>query len=210
MNDTSAPGQAGTVDEDDESALVAAAQAGDKAAMERLLGRHFAYVDRLCRRMLRDRFDAEDARQEALFQAARRIATFQGRSTFRTWLHTITRRECLNVIRGAGCQPDVPVAEVSEHRNAPTSHPQHRVAERLDVESALNAVNPAYRDALVLWFICDLDYAQIATTLGIPINTVRSRLRRGKAELVELLGELGDSPAASNPRGPGPGADPRP
>lgn len=204
MNDTSgAPGPA------DDAELVRRAQDGDAVAMEQLLSRHFGYVHNLCKRMLRDPVDAEDARQDALIQAARSISTFDGRSAFRTWLHTVTRNVCLNAIRSRSRRA-VPFDELPEAKLAvrtprggrrPTRdevvEPHGRVAGRIDVDSALAAVTPAYRDALVLWFICDLDYAQIAETLGIPINTVRSRLRRGKAELAQVIGEPNGQPAVS-------------
>ena len=191
MDDRSAPATAGAVDSVDEpvdeSRLVAAAQDGDARAMEQLLARHFAYVDALCRRMMRDLFDAEDARQDALFQAARRIATFDFRSTFRTWLHAVTKNVCLNKIRSAARERqrlyDEPPDDIS-----PTK-PHDPIAARLDVEAALRAVSPVFHDALVLWFMFDFSYEQIADTLGIPLNTVRSRLRRGRAELARLLHE---------------------
>jgi len=211
MSDTYATGEVGDVDEVDESGLVKAAQAGNKAAMGQLLGRHQAYVDRLCQRMLRNPHDAEDARQEAWINAAHRIATFDGRAAFRTWLHIITVRVCLNKIRSTKKKTEMLVDEVPE-RPATSDRPkvrrrprkttpdlQDRVAARIDVESCLNAVTPVYRDALVLWFIADRSYAQIAEDLAIEINTVRTRLFRGKAELANCLREHIDLPGVSNP-----------
>ena len=183
-----------TSDAVDDLTLVAAAQAGNATAMNQLLGRHFNYVTALCRRMLGDQYRAEDARQDALFQAARRIATFDGRASFRTWLHAITRNTCLNEIRAHTRRSTVPVDD--DHVAPRVVH--DRIAERLDVESALAAVNPLFRDALVLWFFCDMSYIDIAETLGIELNTVRSRLRRGKEELKGLLGEPGGARPVSN------------
>ena len=211
MSDTYATGDVGDVDEVDDSSLVKAAQAGNIAAMEQLLRRHQAYVDRLCQRMLRNPHDAEDARQEALINAARRIATFDGRAAFRTWLHIITVRVCLNMIRSAKKKVEVLVGEEPDGRptqdrpgvrrppRRTTPDLQDRVAERFDVESCLNAVTPAYHDVLVLWFIADRSYAQIAEDLAIEINTVRTRLFRGKAELAKCLREHIDLPGVSNP-----------
>ena len=221
MNDKTGAPTAGPTDD---AELVSLAQDGDAAAMEQLLTRHFGYVHNLCRRMLRDPIDAEDARQDALIQAARMIATFDGRSSFRTWLHSLTRNVCLNAIRSASRRA-VPVADPLQRRSdaarppagrhtqsrLPTATPHDRTAERLDLDSALAAVTPVHREALVLWFIADMDYAQIAETLDIPINTVRSRLRRGKAELVELIGEPADLAAVSKqPRAQPPAEQGRP
>lgn len=206
MNDTSASAGAGLADD---SELVRLAQDGDPAAMEQLLARHFGYVNNLCRRILRDPIDAEDARQDALIQAARSIRTFDGRSAFRTWLHTLTRNVCLNAIRAASRRatpvkepPEAKLSERTAHGGRRPARggvvqPHDRIAGQIDVDAALAAVTPAYQDALVLWFIHDLDYAQIAQTLAIPINTVRSRLRRGKAELAKFIGEPSGTSAVS-------------
>jgi RNA polymerase sigma-70 factor, ECF subfamily len=168
--------------------LVVRAQGGDANALSTLLARHFDYVNALCRRMLRNAADAEDARQEALMQAARTIATFDHRAAFRTWLHTVTRNVCLNAIRRAA-KTGVPVDDSYLNETAaPRLEVAATVAERIDVHSALAAVNPAFRDVLVLRYICDLEYAEIAEALGIPVNTVRTQLFRGKAQLLTLLG----------------------
>jgi RNA polymerase sigma-70 factor (ECF subfamily) len=190
MDDTSAPGGLGAVNDVDDWQLVAAAQRGDAAAMEQLLARHFSYVDTLCRRMMRNSFDAEDARQDALFQAARRITTFDARSAFRTWLHTVTKNICLNKIRSQVRDRQTPYGDVvGDIGPTNPTNPHDRIAERLDVESALAAINPVFHDAVVLWFMFDFSYEQIADALGIPLNTVRSRLRRGRHELAQLLRE---------------------
>ena len=98
-------------DTSEEGALVEAAQQGDRQAMNQLLARHWKTVDTLCRRMLRNALDAEDARQEALLQAARRISTFQGRSSFGTWIYAVTRHVCLNEIKKATRHPTTPFAD---------------------------------------------------------------------------------------------------
>lgn len=179
--------------------------------MEQLLARHFGYVHNLCRRILADAADAEDARQDALILASQRISTFDGRSSFGTWLHTLTRNVCLNAIRSSSRRPS-PVEDVERpqrdwgepgpnegrHRGrGPALHPQEGVAQRLDIDAALAAVTPVHRDVLVLRLHYDLEYQQIADTLQIPLNTVRSRLRRGRDELVSLLGEL-EGPSAGS------------
>ncbi|MFF2027034.1 RNA polymerase sigma factor [Rhodococcus koreensis] len=184
MNDTSSALPGGPIAD---SELVARAQSGDARAMSQLLARHFDYVHILCRRMLRNPADAEDARQEALFQATRNIATFHGRCAFRTWLHTVTRNVCLNAIR-SGTRRDIPVDELPPRRPSRRS-PQDSVATRLDVEAALAAIPDPFRDPVVLRYLCDLDYAQIARVLGRELGTVRSQLHRGRSMLMALLDE---------------------
>jgi DNA-directed RNA polymerase specialized sigma24 family protein len=59
--------------------------------------------------------------------------------------------------------------------------------EQQAIEAALARVTPVFQEPLVLWFFCDMSYNEIADTLQRPVNTVRTQLRRGKAELAQLL-----------------------
>jgi RNA polymerase sigma-70 factor (ECF subfamily) len=182
----------------DDSELAARAKTGDERAMAELLERHFDYVHRLCRRMLLNPADAENARQDALLQIARKIATFDGRSTFRVWAHAVTRNVCLNAIRDVR-RRDVPVDvdELPESDVVLTRNPATTVAIRVDVETALNSLAPPFRDVVVLYFFGDLRYDDIATMLNIKRDTVATRLHRGKKALKELLGERSTPVAVS-------------
>jgi RNA polymerase sigma factor (sigma-70 family) len=92
-------------DDDDEQdrtdqALVARAQAGDRSALEALIGRHQAWIYNIAVRMLGHPQDAEDATQEILIKALTRLSSFEGRSRFRTWLYRIAVNHVLNMKRG--------------------------------------------------------------------------------------------------------------
>lgn len=190
MDSTSNPTPEGPVDDRE---LVALAQAGDAAAMSVLLTRHYDYVHALCRRVLRNPHDAEDAGQEALISATRYIATFSGRSSFRTWLHAIARNVCLNMIRANARLPNRSVDDLAGHdepANAPgTIRDANSVADRLNIDAALAGLPKNLHDAVVLRFVLDMDYAQIADVLGVPLGTVKTWLRRGRIELQSALGE---------------------
>jgi RNA polymerase sigma-70 factor (ECF subfamily) len=178
----------------DDRELVAAAQAGDSAAMTELLTRHYGYVYGLCRRILDNPHDAEDARQEALISATRYIATFNGQSAFRTWLHAITRNVCLNMLRARKKQPKHSIDDVFNDDNDPPNRPgsvadEHAVDQRMQIDSALAALPENIREVVVLRFIFDMDYAQIADELGMPLGTVKTWLRRGRMQLMSMLGE---------------------
>ena len=203
MNDTSGPENAGALDEVDELALVEDAKAGDRTAMDRLIRRHIKNVERLCRRMMRDPFDAEDACQEALLQIARRITTFKGHSGFGTWVYAVTRNICLNEIRSAARRRTELMDEVPDkvvESSEPHDLMAERLAQRLDIDAALSRVTPTFHDPLVLWFFCDMSYKDIADVLDRPLNTIRTQLDRGKDQLAELLQlrEPGGADAVSN------------
>jgi RNA polymerase sigma-70 factor, ECF subfamily len=167
----------------DDAVLATRAAAGDAAAMAALLERHFDYVHAICLRMLRDLGAAEDARQEVLFRAASRIRSFDQRSSFRTWIFVIARNVVLNEIRSRGRVP-VPAGAV-DTADAGT---ESQADTRLDIDAALARLPAARREVIVLRYLCDLPYQEIAETLGIPVNTVRTRLRRGLGDLRLIIG----------------------
>jgi len=84
----------------EDQALVARARAGDRAALESVVRRHQAWIYNVTLRMLGHPQDAEDATQEILVKALTRLASFEGRSAFRTWLYRIAVNHVLNVKRG--------------------------------------------------------------------------------------------------------------
>jgi RNA polymerase sigma factor (sigma-70 family) len=84
----------------DDQGLVSRAQAGDRVALETLVGRHQAWIYNIAVRMLGHPEDAEDATQEILVKALTRLSSFEGRSRFRTWLYRIAVNHVLNAKRG--------------------------------------------------------------------------------------------------------------
>ena len=180
-----------------DDALVTAARAGDRRALEVLLERHADRIHAVCRRIVADPHDALDATQEALLAVARGITRFDGTARFSTWCYRVATNAALDEVRRARRRPVA--AEVRAAAGDPRDG-THAVDARLDVDAALRALAPEFRAAVVLRDLCDLDYAEIAHVLDLPPGTVRSRIARGRAALAAALGE----PAI--PGEPGPGA----
>src|SRR5256886_7908611 len=84
----------------EDQALVARARSGERQALEALVGRHQAWIYNIAVRMLYHPQDAEDATQEILVKALTGLASFEGRSSFRTWLYRIVVNHVLNTRRG--------------------------------------------------------------------------------------------------------------
>ncbi len=82
-----------------DSELVASAQSGDSTALEKLILRHQAWIYNIAARMVWDPTDAEDVAQEVLVKAVTKLSTFEGRSSFRTWLYRIASNHVLNMQR---------------------------------------------------------------------------------------------------------------
>jgi RNA polymerase sigma-70 factor, ECF subfamily len=174
-----------------DEALAAAANAGDRGALEVLLARHLDRVHAICRRVTGHPEDARDATQEALIAVTRGLHRFDGRSLFTTWLYRVATNAALDELRRRKRRPEP--AELSDDRpgggGGPAAPVESVVAARLDVDAALAGLSPEFRAAVVLRDLCDLDYAEIAEVLDIPVGTVRSRIARGRAAIADRLRE---------------------
>lgn len=163
---------------------MARAQAGDRAALDALLRAHYDAVYRVCRRMAGNDADAADAAQEAMIAIARNIARFDGRCRLSTWVYRISVNATIDELRRRSRRPVVGIDEALVAAAAPTDG----VETRVDVDAAMRSLPETLRAAVALRDLCGLDYAEIAEVLDIPAGTVRSRIARGRAALVEALG----------------------
>ncbi len=177
-------------DSREDAALARAAGAGDRGALDVLLARHVDRVHAVCRRICGPD-DALDATQDALIAITRSIGRFDGRCAFTTWMHRVATNAALDELRRRKRRPDpVPPDESSAIALAPSSRAgdPERVVDRLDLDAALARIPAEFRTAVVLRDVADLDYAEIAEALAVPIGTVRSRIARGRAALARELG----------------------
>lgn len=177
------------------------AQAGDHGALEALLRHHHGRLHGVCRRVLGNDVDADDATQEALVAIVRGLPGFDRRSRFSTWSYRIAVNAALDEVRRRRRRPE-PV----DHDSSPelalaasTERSPEAAAERLDIDAALQSLSVEYRAAVVLRDLCQLDYQEISDVLGIPPGTVRSRIARGRSALAERLGN--PEPGARRPTG---------
>jgi RNA polymerase sigma-70 factor, ECF subfamily len=181
--------------------LVAAAQAGDRSALDALLRRHYDRVHAVCRRIAGSNRDADDAAQEAMIGIVRGLARFDGRSAFTTWAYRIATNAALDELRRRGRRPALhaggegdPSSDIAD----PTAERQvDAVVDRASLDDALAELADDFRAAVVLRDVADLDYAEIAEVLDVPVGTVKSRIARGRAQLAETLGNR--DPLAARP-----------
>lgn len=182
-----------------DSVLIAASRAGNREAVEVLLRRHYDRLHALCWRMLANKGDAEDATQEAMIAIVRGLPSFDGRSAFSTWAYRVATNAALDELRRRRRRPlptpgdGEDAAWSRDGRLTPAAtagargDPGDAVSARLDVDEALQHLPEEQRSAVVLRDLLDLDYAEIAEVLSIPIGTVRSRIARGRRAIASLL-----------------------
>lgn len=175
--------------------LVDAAKGGEAAAMDELLRRHYDRVHAVCRRIAGGTRDADDAAQEAMIRVVRNLDRFDGRSAFGTWVYRIATNTALDELRKRKRRPQLrSVADDDDLRQRPEQADQiadrliDSVADRLAIDAALAELPEEFRAAVVLRDVGDLDYAEIAEVLELPIGTVKSRIARGRRLLIEKLG----------------------
>ena len=201
----------------DDNELVTAAQGGDRGALDQLLRRHYDRVHAVCRRITGHDADAADAAQEAMIAIVRNLDRFDGRSSFGTWAYRIATNASLDELRRRKRRATpVSTDDDSEHRHNEVADPDggqriDAIGDHMALDAALRVLNDDYRLPVVLRDVADLDYAEIAAVLDIPVGTVKSRIARGRAALAESLTPQGDSqPPANQPTGNQPTGPERP
>jgi len=173
-----------TVTASDE-ALVARAQGGERAAFAELIRRHQMVAFRVCYRILGEREDAADAAQEAFLRAYRRLDTFLGQSTFKTWFMRLTVNVALNA--RARRKPHVPLDDAPPLVSADHAAALARIEATAHLHQALQALPPNHRAAVVLRDLEEFTYAETAMALGVPEGTAKGWAHRGRQRLKELL-----------------------
>lgn len=200
--------------------LVAAAQAGDRSALDELLRRHYSRIHAVCKRIAGGTRDADDAAQEAMIRIVRSLDRFDGRSAFGTWAYRIATNASLDELRRRNRRPMLHVIKEGEEDlpQEPADDLAHRnveaITDRLAIDAALADLPEDFRVPVVMRDVGDLDYAEIAAELDVPIGTVKSRIARGRKMLLERLGNHGppgERPTrATPPSAADPAARPRP
>jgi RNA polymerase sigma-70 factor (ECF subfamily) len=149
----------------------------------------------VCRRVTGNEADAADAAQEAMIAIVRGLHNFDGRSSFSTWIYRIATNASLDELRRRQRRPlaNMTQRDGSEpFADAADPHSADRIdsmGDRFAIDAALANLAEEFRVAVVLRDIGDLDYAEIAQVLDIPVGTVKSRIARGRVALAASLGQ---------------------
>jgi len=179
------------VNEDGE--LLARCLAGDERAYRALVQRYQARVFSLAMRMVRQREDAEDLTQETFVRMFRAAERYDPTRPFAAWLFTIASRLCIDHLRRRRL-PSVSLWRAEpgseEERTLDVEDPgprpedaASRHEEQAWVEALIQSLPPHYRIVVMLRHQEDMSYEEIATTLNLPLGTVKARIHRARALL---------------------------
>jgi RNA polymerase sigma-70 factor (ECF subfamily) len=168
---------------------------GQTQLFEQLMRRNNQRIYRAARAILRDDREAEDVMQDAYVRAYTHLRDFDHRARFSTWLTRIAVHEALARVRRARAHEPLDLAneEHSMYRITPTTPEQSAsdVELRGVLERAIEALPDDFRAVFVLRAVEELSGAETAACLGIPEETVKTRLHRARGRLQEaILAEL--------------------
>ena len=165
--------------------LVRAALSGDERAFETLVRAHADAIYGHALRFFGDQATAQDATQEVFIKVFRSLASFDGRSTFSTWLFRVTRNVCLDLAR-AGKHHPIPT-DLFELDPPSVRDFSDDVVMARTVETAIRALPPEERDALGAVTLFGMSYEEAAGAFEVPIGTVKSRVFRARKTLAHVL-----------------------
>jgi len=185
-----------SIDRVSDAELVRRAREGDSSAFGELVRRHQSAAYRAARAVLGSHQDAEDAAQDAALQAYRRLHTFRGEASFKTWLLTITWHEAINRRRSvtrllrrlvqAGRAPEPEQTGFEPAAATPTPEDAAAAEElRRAIRDAIRALPAKFRDTLLLAQSGTCSYDDIAAIVGAPLGTVKWRVSEAR-RLVRL------------------------
>ena len=170
--------------------LVARAQRGDTAAFTQLFRKHRSAVAAIAYRMLGPHADLEDVVQEVFLQVHRSLPDFRGQAKFSTWLHRVAVNVVLMTRRRARSRPTYTSEEAARHEPADIATPDQDVARGRRVrafQGLLDKLSEKKRTVFVLHELEGMPPDEIATIVGCPVLTVRTRLFYARKELAELM-----------------------
>jgi RNA polymerase sigma-70 factor (ECF subfamily) len=183
----------------DQRELVGRAKRGDHDAFAQLVDPALARLDAAARLILRDPELARDAVQEALIRTWRDLPGLRDPDRFDAWLHRLTVNSCLDIARHRRRRPmEVEITPL----DAPmTSDVASHLADRELVDQALRDLAPGHRAVVALHYLLGMPLPQVATSLGIPVGTAKSRLHYALAAMRTSAAAEPDTAPLSVPGG---------
>jgi len=175
-----------------DEALVQLIATGDKKALQLLFARHNVRVFRFVLRFMGDESVAEDLVSEVFFDVWRQADRFESRSQVSTWLMAIARNKALSVLRRRTTEElDEEVAEFIED---PADNPEvtmQKTQRSAILQNCLAQLSPAHREIVDLVYYHEKTIDEVAEIIGVPQNTVKTRMFYARKRIAELMAAKG-------------------
>lgn len=184
---------------DNEQTLIQRAQKGDHEAFAALVDEHQRYIYNLALRVVKDENEALDLTQETFVRAWTALPNFKGQSQLRTWLYRIVTNLSYNrlpALRRSLTDLGDDVMEDIPENYMTLGNPSHNFESnetRSYLHHAIEGLDENYRLLINLRYQNELSYEEIASTLNLPLGTVKTGIFRAKAQLRNALATLEDS-----------------
>ena len=157
----------------------------DHVAFEVIVRSYTDDVWRVARSIVRDDEQAEDIVQDTFLKAYRSLSRFRGEASMKTWLITICQRTCLDHLRTRRAQI-VPLAEARYVRSRSDD-----ADTRMAIDAGMRHLGEDERVAFTLVDVAGFSREEAAAIVGVPASTMRSRVARARARLLEAIDEAG-------------------
>jgi RNA polymerase sigma-70 factor (ECF subfamily) len=180
-----------------EQILIQRAQKGNHDAFAVLVDEHQRYVYNLALRVVKDENEALDLAQETFVRAWTALPNFKGQSQFRTWLYRIVTNLCYNRLpnlrRSLNDLGDDVMEDIPEPHSDTPAHAYEVIETKTHLYEAIDRLDANYKLLITLRYQDELSYEEIASTLNLPLGTVKTGIFRAKAQLRNALANLEDS-----------------
>jgi len=174
----------------DDPEIVAAIVAGDRAGLAAAYDRYATALHTYCRTLLAEPADAADAVQDTFVVAASKLAGLREPDRLRPWLYAVARNECHRRLRARGRTADLDEAGEVTDASADVGGAAERGELRDLVRSAIAGLNPGEQEVIELSLRHELDGADLAGALGVPLNQAHALASRARGQLERSLGAL--------------------
>ncbi len=176
----------------DERELVTKLKAGDFDAFEELLLKYEKPIFNYAYRLTYKKADAEDLTQETFLRLYDKRKTLDPEKGAKNWLYAVATNIAYDLFRKRKRANELPLEGNEEAETIADREAYHHIERAKDIEAAIDRLKPKYKSALVLFYKEDFSYEEIAASMEIPVNTVKTYIRRGKEALKELLPDYKD------------------
>jgi RNA polymerase sigma-70 factor (ECF subfamily) len=176
----------------DDRELIRRIAARDQTAMSALYARHHVRLYRYLLRLTRNEAMAEELMNEVFLETWRKAGSFEGRSAVSTWLMSIAHNRAISLLRKRGEEPldDAAAAQIADAEDSPEVALQKQdKAEAL--RACMERLSTDHREIIDLVYYHDKSVAEAAEIIGIPENTVKTRMFYARKKLGELMQEAG-------------------